>query len=278
MKKGGRESHTATMACMGRAAAHGRTPVASFSDPTALALLPEESRQRVERFRAGAVPEGPRRRLERAFLDGLSRMMVPRTVAIDAAVRSAGHSQVAILGAGLDGRAWRMSELRDAIVFEVDHPDSQREKRARASALTPLSRDVRFVPVDLQRDRLDDALAAAGHDPARATTWVWEGVVMYLTRAEAEATLATIERRSATGSRLIIAYESPSLLLRLVGLFVRPLGEPHRSAFEPDDLSRLLARAGFKVNRDEDLPAIAAALGAEVGRASRYLRIATADR
>ena len=30
-------------------------------------------------------------------------------------------------------------------------------------------------------------LAAAGHDPTRPTTWIWEGVVMYLTKAEVEA-------------------------------------------------------------------------------------------
>jgi O-methyltransferase involved in polyketide biosynthesis len=38
-------------------------------------------------------------------------MMVARTVAIDGAIRTAVSSQVVILGAGLDGRAWRMPEL-----------------------------------------------------------------------------------------------------------------------------------------------------------------------
>ena len=133
-------------------------------------------------------------------------MMVARTVAIDEAVRAAASPQVVILGAGLDGRAWRMPELRDVTVFEVDHPDSQREKRARAAALQRIAREVRFVPVDFTRDRLDDALAAAGHDPTRPTTWVWEGVVMYLERADIEATLAVIQRRSAPASRLVMMY------------------------------------------------------------------------
>ena len=115
-------------------------------------------------------------------------MMVSRTVAIDEAVRAAASPQVVILGAGLDGRAWRMQELRDVTVFEVDHPDSQRVKRARVSALQQVARDVRFVPVDFTRDRLDDALAAAGHDATRPTTWIWEGVVMYLELADIEAT------------------------------------------------------------------------------------------
>ena len=134
-------------------------------------------------------------------------MMVPRTIAIDEArARRAASPQVVILGAGLDGRAWRMPELRDVTVFEVDHPDSQREKQARAAALPRIAREVRFVPVDFTHDRLDDALAAAGHDPARPTTWIWEGVVMYLERADIEATLRVIQRRSAPGSHLVVLY------------------------------------------------------------------------
>ena len=38
-------------------------------------------------------------------------MMVARTVAIDAGLRNAAVPKVVILGAGLDGRAWRMREL-----------------------------------------------------------------------------------------------------------------------------------------------------------------------
>jgi len=199
--KAGSESQTAVIVCMARAAAHGRTPVAAFADPVALALLPEDARARVERFRTGVPPRGLRGHVEHQFLERRSQMMVARTVAVDDAVRAAASPQLVILGAGLDGRAWRMPELRDVTIFEVDHPDSQREKRARASTLEPMARDVRFVPVDFTRDRMDDALATAGHDPVRPTTWIWEGVVMYLTQAEAEATLGVIERRSAPRSR-----------------------------------------------------------------------------
>src|SRR5262249_21708965 len=151
--KPGRESQTAVMVCMGRAIAHGRTAAAKFADPTALALLPDDARGRVERLRAGVPSKGLRGRLEYTFLDIQSKMMVARTVAIDEALRAAGSPQVVILGAGLDGRAWRMPELRGVQVFEVDHPDSQREKRARVSALEQIARDVRFVPVDFARNR-----------------------------------------------------------------------------------------------------------------------------
>jgi methyltransferase (TIGR00027 family) len=277
----GRESQTAVMVCMGRAMADGRPDAAGFTDPTALALLPEPARQRVQRFRSGEVPRTLRGRFEHVFMDRRSKMMVARTIAIDEAVRAAASPQVVILGAGLDGRAWRMAELRDVTVFEVDHPDSQREKRARAAALTQVARDVRFVPVDFTRDRLDDALAAAGHDPARATTWIWEGVVMYLTRADIEATLAVVAGRSAPGSRLIVLYLSPALISRLVGFLVRRLGEPFRSAFTPEQMSALLAKHRFAVIRDESLPVIGARLSPEIAQATRvmkHMHIATAAR
>jgi methyltransferase (TIGR00027 family) len=277
--KPGRESQTAVLVAAARAAAHGRTAGVDFQDPTALALLPDEARRRVEEFRAGVAPKDQRARMAHAFLDRRAKMMVARTIAIDEAVRAAASPQLVILGAGLDGRAWRMPELRDATVFEVDHPDSQREKQARAAALQRIAREVRFVPVDFARDRLDDALAAAGHDAARPTTWVWEGVVMYLERADIEATLAVIQRRSAPGSQLVVMYLGRSLLLPVIAFIVRRLGEPLRSLFTPDQMRALLARYGFAVARDEGLPAIAARLSDDLGRDTRimkHMRVATA--
>ena len=279
--KPGRASQTAVRVCVGRAAAHGTTDVERFSDPTAMALLPEEARTRVVRFQSGSAPKGLRAGWEHGELDVLAKMMVTRTVAIDDAVRAAANPQVVILGAGLDGRAWRMPELRDAIVFEVDHPDSQRDKRARVGSLTQVALNVRFVPVDFERDKLDDAMEASGHDPARPTTWIWEGVVMYLSVPDIEATLAVIARRSPAGSRLIVVYHSPALMLRLVGLIVRRLGEPLRSAFTAEQMRALLAKHGFDVVRDEDLATTAAALSpslASAARMVRHMRTVTADR
>ena len=279
--KPGQASRTAVLVCMGRALAHGTSAVGRYSDPTARALLPDDARLRVDRILEGAAPKGWRERLERAYLDRNSKVMVARTVPIDDAVRAVTAPQLVILGAGLDGRAWRMPELADVVVFEVDHPDSQRDKRARIGALDQKARDVRFVPVDFTRDRLDEALEAAGHDSSRATVWIWEGVVMYLTPADVEATLAIIEQRSTDKSRLIVAYHSPAILLRLVGFLVRRLGEPLRSAFSAEAMRGLLGRHGFGVVQDQTIATIGSTVCPEIGRATRHikhLRIATANR
>ena len=261
---------------MGRAAAHGRS---GFSDPTALALLPEQARARVERFRAGEVPRGLRGKMMHAYLARQSLTMLARTVAIDEAIAAAAAPQLVILGAGLDGRAWRLDALADATVFEVDHPDSQRDKRGRVSALVPVARDIRFVSVDFTRDDLERALGGAGHDRTRATTWVWEGVVMYLERVAIEATLRVIERRSAPGSALIILYHAPALMLHVVRPVVRRLGEPLRSTFKPEAMRSLLAAHGFQVASDRSNREIGAAMSPEVAQATRiasHLRLAVA--
>lgn len=264
---------------MARAVAHGRAHIAGFEDPTALALLPEDARRRVERIRAGEKPRGVREGMEWALLDKRRDMMEVRTVAIDSAVRAAASPQVVILGAGLDGRAWRMPELASADVFEVDHPDSQRDKRERAAALTPTARAIHFVPVDFARDDLGRALEAAGHDASRPTTWIWEGVVMYLTREAIDATLRVVVRRSAPGSALLILYMAPSLLTPVVGAIVRGVGEPLRSVLTAGEMKGILAAHGLDVARDADLHALGADISADAARRARtmkHLRLAVA--
>jgi len=266
---------------MGRAIAHGRTPVSAFSDPTALALLSADQQAEVERIRQGPLPKKWRARFRYEHLMRESQLMVARTVAIDADLRNAAVPQVVILGAGLDGRAWRMRELSMAVVYEVDHPDSQQQKLRRIAPLTLEAREVRFVPLDFRHGDLAQALEAAGHNPHVPTAWVWEGVVMYLNRAEIEMTLKTIEARSVPGIRLIVAYHQPALLLLLLAIIVRRLGEPIRTVLTPQQMRNLLARYGFSTRWDRDLPAIGSELSTEIGHAlrlMRHLRIVSAER
>jgi methyltransferase (TIGR00027 family) len=276
----GEGSKTAVLVCTARAIAHDQA-FAGFHDPTAAKLLPEDVRARVERYR-GAPPSDMRARLDWEFMTARAAMMAVRTMVIDEAVREANAPQVVILGAGYDGRAWRMPELRDAIVFEVNHPSTQETKLPRTRDLERTAREVRFVAVDFTKDDLDAKLAEAGHDASRPTMWIWEGVVMYLTPEDVEATLAIIEKRSAPKSRIAIVYISPKgLLVRVVGLLVRRLGEPFRSKYTASQMRELLERHGFRARRDEDLPEsterIAPALVAR-SRKVTHMRLVTADR
>lgn len=206
------------------------------------------------------------------FVRGCAVLMAPRTIAIDDAIREHPTEQVVILGAGLDARAWRMDELANATVFEVDHPASQDDKRERLGRRTAVSGDVRFVATDFVEQGLGEALGRAAHRVDRATTWVWEGVVPYLTAAQVAATVAAVQTRSAPGSRLVVNYQvrsAKAAIGRLIGRAMMRLArrddpwsaEPHRSHWTPDQLSALLDDNGFTTLHDRDLLQVSLALG-----------------
>jgi methyltransferase (TIGR00027 family) len=120
------------------------------------------------------------------------------------------------------------------------------------------------VAVDFASEPLGPALESAGFDPQAVTTWVWEGVVPYLTADEVRATVAEVARLSATASRLVVNYQARSLptsvmrslmrgVLRVARLPDPLAGEPWRSLWSPEQVSSMVARNGFDVTSDDDL-------------------------
>ncbi|MGW5100478.1 class I SAM-dependent methyltransferase [Streptomyces sp. NPDC004100] len=280
-------SRTAVLVCQGRAAADGRFAADRFGDPVAVRLLRAAERTAVDEVRAGTPPQGWQARTAYESVRACAEVVVPRTVAIDDALRAGVSDQLVILGAGLDTRAWRLSALAGTDVWEVDHPASQQDKRARLTEAAPetAARSVRFVPVDFATDDLGAALDAAGHDPALPTTWLWEGVVPYLTRDQIRATLSALTARTAPGSTLVVNYQSPSaraaagrLLTRLLGNAITA-GEPWRSLWTPAQMATLLAEHGFRVTSDTSLLTLAETLGSPTrGRTSlKSGRVAVAE-
>jgi methyltransferase (TIGR00027 family) len=246
-----RPSRTAHFVALGRALADaGVSHVANFSDPTARVFLNEKGERSLTKITTAARAAKRSIRLEMAR--GMADSIALRTAAIDAGVRAAidgGATQLVILGAGYDGRAWRMPELAGVRVFEVDHPATQGDKRAHLSELPPPNGVVAFVSIDFERESLDVVLERAGHDASLPTCWIWEGVVMYLTRDAMRATLASIAGRSAPGSTLIVNYHTTHR--GLVGrLLFRLIGEPQISAWTPEEMAGDLRSVGFVVRED----------------------------
>jgi methyltransferase (TIGR00027 family) len=279
------------MVCQARAAADGRLAAGRFADPVAVALLREQERTVVRQVRLGQPPSGWRPRMEFESVRATAEVIVPRTVAIDDALRSRLTPQLIVLGAGLDSRAWRMPELAGVDVFEVDHPASQADKRGRLDAMTPRARSVTFVAVDLTSQRLDEALVGAGHRSDVATTWIWEGVVPYLRSRDVVATLRAINVLSAQGSRLIVNYQSPSMGAALGRLAARAMAavggganpwssEPIRSTWHRRHMDALLARDGFPVVTDDDLLMLARRLDMRINQTTslRTGRVAVGER
>jgi methyltransferase (TIGR00027 family) len=288
---GGTASRTAVLVCQGRAAGAALAPTAVFDDSVAGRLLTEDERVPVRQVLDGAPPPGWSERITYESVRASAEVMVPRTVEIDAALLARPGPQLVVLGAGLDDRAWRLPELAEVDVYEVDHRESQRDKQARAADLTPTCRSLRYVTVDFARDRLDVALAAAGHDADVPTSWVWEGVVPYLTEPDVTTTLAAVVALSAPGSRLVVNYQEPSVRAavgRLAAQAMRRLAgqpdlwgaEPRRSSWTPSTMGALLAGHGLHVVSDVDLVTVAHRLSVPVThvRSLRSGRVAVADR
>ncbi|HEU0029155.1 MAG TPA: SAM-dependent methyltransferase [Kofleriaceae bacterium] len=180
--------------------------------------------------------------------------------ALDAFVARGGR-QVVLLGAGYDCRALRMPALADARVFEVDHPATQRHKRAVLDELAQPSPS-HYVTWDFEQrpvEDLPDALAEAGHDRAAPTFTIWEGVTMYLSESTIDASLRAIVEWSAPDSELAMTYfakarlERPSLATRAVRAVVSTFGEPWRFGWKPDELPAYLRERGLELVRDVSL-------------------------
>ena len=102
--------------------------------------------------------------------------------AVEAALRE-GIRQYVIVGAGLDSFALRRTDLVPPLrVFEIDRPTMQEVKRERIrNAGIPLPAGLQFVPADLERVSVMDALADSSFDRERPVILSFLGVTYYLT-------------------------------------------------------------------------------------------------
>jgi methyltransferase (TIGR00027 family) len=255
-----RPSQTSSLVTLMRALADaGLTEVSGFQDATALPLLSPLWWLAFHSLRWRARKEGFRQRLLGEKSSGAFDVVALRTRVLDEAWHAA-HAlptrQLVLLGAGLDGRAFRLKDVRDTVVFEVDHPATQRQKRARAVGLTSLAERHVLVGVNFETDSLEEALKAAGQSTGAPTFWIWEGVTPYLTRTAQEATLAAIARRSAPGSRLAMTYTEPTqpdmvgTIVRRTGTLVRVFGEPFLGLMRREEAAGLLKASGFHLLED----------------------------
>lgn len=260
----------------------GLTSIPGFSDPAARRLLRGRFWRRLLAF-GDRLARDPRQR-GRARLVSVVDSVLLRVAFLDDAIAKAACPQLVIPGAGLDTRAWRLDALRGARVFEVDHPATQAYKRKHAQGLGQPLCDHTFVTVDFEKDDLARALEAASHDASVPTTWLWEGVIMYLDDAAFRSTLRAIRRRSAPGSVLLAHYHTPETRMGEKALrraFFAWLGEPHTGLRTPETMRAEVAGAGFRIVEDAGIADQAERVGGVVSahpraRVSRIL-VATVD-
>lgn len=208
-----------------------------------------------------------------------------RTAFIDHVVRASTAPQVVVLGAGFDTRAARLAKS-GVRFFEVDHPDTQAEKRERLSGLAgyPIE-NAEYVSCDFEREDFLDRLSASRFDPSVPTTVIWEGVTPYLTEAAVRATLRRIASGMAPESAVVFDHLGKKIVQGNVAderdlasrEFVGALGEPLR--WGCDDVLPVLFDEGFRRARSATFDEVCLNLTGTYDRARkfRFQRLAIAS-
>jgi methyltransferase (TIGR00027 family) len=250
-----RRSRTAESAAASRAIHMVRDGGVLFADPYAAELTSPGLRRVV---RSPLLRWGLRRLLGDMALMGAGHVIARARWAeegLEAAVR-AGIGQYVLIGAGLDSFALRRPDLMAALeVFEIDHPATQRTKRERLAALgLELPKGLHFVPVDFEKESLEEGLARSAFAPGRPSYHSWLGTIPYLSEEAIFGTLRCVAALCAAGSELALSFDEPvdgltgseRRSIRRLLRYTARRGEPLISFFEPDDFVKRVAALGFE--------------------------------
>lgn len=148
----------------------------------------------------GTDPEHP---LQTEFGKDFVNFQAVRTKFFDeyfARAIEAGVTQVVLLAAGLDSRAYRLPWADGTVVYELDQPQVLEFKRDTIERLGEApTAERREVAIDL-RDDWPRALQESGFDPSRPSAWIAEGLLIYLPATAQERLFAGIDALAAPGS------------------------------------------------------------------------------
>ena len=234
-------------------------------------------------------------------LTDMQAALAARTAFFDGQVTTAiaaGTRQIVILGAGYDDRALRF-RTPDVTFFELDHPDTQSDKRSRLAAILaedgevpaaglvsgapqaarPRPESARLAepagPVlaaaDFARDDVAGVLAQAGHQASVPTLFVCEGLLVYLDKPSTVRFLTGVRAAAAPGSVLAASLaihadglDSRAVLARANARRRTAAAEPWLTILPAVAQADLLARAGWQVT--EMFDAADFGTGADPGR------------
>lgn len=155
------------------------------------------------------------------------------------------ESQIVLLGAGLDTRAYRLENLQTNknTIFEIDFFPIIKYKETILKDEEPLCDLVR-VSVDLSSPNWDSSLIKNGFSNKIPTFWVLEGLVYYLEKQVVVSLLQTAARMSTKTSRLFVDICVPVL----AGLDFGPFTPYFKWGLEKKAVSSFFAASGWKVS------------------------------
>lgn len=199
----------------------GQTPGQAVADTGVLvAAIRAEETRRPDRlfddpFAERLAGKSGRRMLAEAVAtsgDKSTLQIVVRTRFWDEALLNAVPpvSQVVIVAAGLDARAYRLPWPDGTTVFELDQPAVVAAKAAALAGDEPRCRRV-AIGVDLTTD-WTDTLRSNGFDPELPAVWLMEGLLQYLDEGAVHSLFERVDALSAPGSVLLYDIVGKTLL------------------------------------------------------------------
>ena len=196
----------------------------------------------------------------RIFSEGTYEYVIARTKYFDAAFTAAlekGFDQIVIFGAGFDSRALRFSDLnKGTIIFELDAPITQQEKlKAYQSKRLLIPKNLKFVPIDFNKEKMEDKISQASFVAGKRTLFLLEGVTMYLSKDAVESTLQFVSDVSGSDSMVVFDHIYAGVLrgenkyYGEKGMYKRTakVGEEWTFALEENEAEPFLNKFGFAV-------------------------------
>ena len=176
-------------------------------DDLACQMLPGRLKLLLSIFGFKPLRQGFLSLIERSFhgtLGGLCRKRYIDDKLVEAS--GSGIDAVVILGSGLDTRAYRLPQLSTVPVYEVDLPQTIAYKENKLRQLYgSVPPHVRLIPIDFDRQALEDVLVRHGYSPDQKTFFIWEGVTQYLSEAAVRAVFEFLAK-TRPGSRIVFTY------------------------------------------------------------------------
>jgi methyltransferase (TIGR00027 family) len=165
--------------------------------------------------------------------------------------------QIVLLGAGYDTRAIRLkNNNKQTKIFELDTPIIQQQKKQilfKSNISVP--KEVSFVPINFNKEKIEEVLTKAGYNTALKSCFLWEGVTYYLTEEVVKDTLSSINIFSGIGSTVTFDYFYKSAIdgdsayygAKEINEAVLKSKEPFKFGLDKVDIESFLSECGFEI-------------------------------
>lgn len=165
-----------------------------------------------------------------------------------------GKCQYVICGSGMDTFAFRNTN-KNIVVYELDHHDTQRYKMERLKQLEwNIPKNVKFVPVNFDKESINEALEKHGFDTNLPTFCSILGVTYYLTLPVFSKTIQNISNLTKSVSKVVFDYPDETTFqsggrVHSLTKLTEHFGEPMKYGYSFEDVQNALKTNNFQLEK-----------------------------